>query len=157
MRIRTARAAAVLAGAALCYPAPAAVAAVPSAASHHAHMVPIAVTLPKAADTVSCQTGGVTTFSPGLPPVLVVRPTNVRYGGVSQSCPGTGPSGSVITSAFPAAGQPSSTSKPMPAETSRDVNASPIAVAVVTWPEVGGSSSKARHSADSASILAVSP
>src|SRR5690606_26070407 len=44
----------------------------------------------------------------------------------------------------------------IPARCRRDVNASPIATAVVTCPDVGGTESNARHSADSASILAVS-
>ena len=39
---------------------------------------------------------------------------------------------------------------------SRSISASPMATAVVTWPAVSGRSSKARLSADSASIFAVS-
>ena len=45
----------------------------------------------------------------------------------------------------------------MPDLLSRSRRFSPIACAVVTWPAVVGLSSKARHSADSASIFAVSP
>lgn len=48
------------------------------------------------------------------------------------------------------------TRKPMPAARSRSVSASPIATAVVTCPDVGGSSSSARQSAASANIFAVS-
>lgn len=44
----------------------------------------------------------------------------------------------------------------IPALTSRSTSASPIAAAVVTCPDVAGRSSWARHSADSASIFAVS-
>lgn len=48
------------------------------------------------------------------------------------------------------------TRKVMPASWRRAVSASPMATAVVTWPAVSGRSSKARLSADSASIFAVS-
>ena len=48
------------------------------------------------------------------------------------------------------------TSNFMPALINLVMSRSPIATAVVTWPAVGGLSSKARQSADSASILAVS-
>ena len=51
----------------------------------------------------------------------------------------------------------SSSSNVMPCRRRRSISASPIATAVVTWPAVGGRSSVARQSADSASILAVSP
>ncbi len=49
-----------------------------------------------------------------------------------------------------------STVNVMPARRSRSISASPIATAVVTWPETSGRSSVARQSADSPSILAVS-
>ncbi len=51
---------------------------------------------------------------------------------------------------------PQRTSNLIPAAWRRAVRWSPIACAVVTWPAVGGLSSKARLSADSASIFAVS-
>jgi hypothetical protein len=51
---------------------------------------------------------------------------------------------------------PQSVSNRMPAATRRAVSWSPIACAVVTQPAVGGLSSNARQSADSASIFAVS-
>jgi hypothetical protein len=54
-------------------------------------------------------------------------------------------------------GGSSQTVKPIPAATSREMSASPIATAVVSWPDLLGTSSKARHSADSPSIFAVSP
>ena len=47
--------------------------------------------------------------------------------------------------------------KLMPAAWRRAIKASPMATAEVTWPAVTGSSSRARHNADSASILEVSP
>ena len=51
---------------------------------------------------------------------------------------------------------PQSTSKGIPAACRRGTRLAAIAWAVVTWPEVVGLSSRSRHSADSASILAVS-
>src|SRR5439155_6134502 len=49
------------------------------------------------------------------------------------------------------------TTNESPARRRRSVSAPPIATAVVTCPALGGRSSWARHSADSASIFAVSP
>ena len=51
---------------------------------------------------------------------------------------------------------PQSTSNVSPPACTRASRFAPIAWAVVTWPAVAGLSSKARHSADSASIFAVS-
>ena len=64
--------------------------------------------------------------------------------------------GRITVRRSPSLSSAQSTSNLMPAAWRRPVRWSPIAWAVVTWPAVGGLSSKARQSADSASIFAVS-